>query len=91
MEWQPIETAPKGVDVNGKLGMSWMMLAIPDGEGGFHRESGMRVGDRFFAALTFYCGGPFDGKKYEFREVEVQPTHWMPLLPYPTAQEGGEG
>jgi hypothetical protein len=83
--WQPIETAPKGVEAGGKLGMAWMLLAIPDGEGGFHRESGMRVGDRFYAALTFYCGGPFDGKQYELCEVEVYPTHWMPRPAPPNA------
>jgi hypothetical protein len=88
--WRPIETAPKGAEVNGKLGVSWMMLVIPDGDGGFHTANGMRVGDKFFAALTFYRGGPFDGKQFELREVEVRPTHWMPLLEFPAlaAMEG---
>ena len=93
--WQPIETAPKGVEHNGKKAMSWMMLSWPDGEGGYHVESGMRVGDQFFAASTFYSGGPFDGKQYTLREVEVFPTHWMPRpaapgaakLPPPTVAE----
>ena len=83
--WQPIETAPKGVEHNGKKAMSWMMLSWPDGEGGYHVESGMRVGDQFFAAPTFYSGGPFDGKQYTLREVEVFPTHWMPLPAPPGA------
>lgn len=77
--WQPIETAPQGVSNGGKLGVTWMMLAVPDDEGGFNCLSGMRVGDKFYAAMTFYCGGPFDGKQFEKREVEVNPTHWMPL------------
>lgn len=79
MEWQPIETAPRGVSGRGKLSVCWMLLAIPDGDGGLHIKTGMRVGDDFFAALTFYCGGPFDGKQYCLKETKVDPTHWMPL------------
>lgn len=82
--WQPIETAPKGVERNGKKAMSWMMLAIPDDEDGFHTLNGMRVGDDFFAAHTFYCGGPFDGKQFRLKETQVHPTHWQPLPPPPT-------
>ena len=85
--WQPIETAPKGVEHNGKKAMSWMMLSWPDGEGGYHVESGMRVGDQFFAAPTFYSGGPFDGKQYTLRDVEVFPTHWMPRPAAPGSAE----
>lgn len=82
-DWQGIESAPSGVSKHGKLGVTWIMLAIPDDEDGFHAVSGMRVGDKFYAAMTFYCGGPFDGKQYEQREVEVKPTHWQPLPPAP--------
>lgn len=85
-EWKPIDTAPKGVEKNGKKGVSWMMLSYPDGEDGDHVASGMRVGDRFFALGTFCCRGPFDGKQLELREVEVNPTHWMEL-PHPPEQE----
>lgn len=83
--WEPIETAPKGVEKNGRQGVCWMMLAIPDLEDGYHTLSGMRVGDRFFAGLTFYTGGQFDGKQFSIRESEVSPTHWMPL---PAAPQG---
>lgn len=80
MEWQPIETAPRGTPrVTGAKGYSWMLLAIPDDEGGFHCVNGMRCGDSFYAALTFHCGGPWDGKQVHLREIEVSPTHWMPL------------
>lgn len=90
--WQPIGTAPSGVSRNGKLGVCWMMLAIPHDDGGYNCVSGMRVGDKFFACLTFYCGGPFDGKQYVQREVEVLPTHWMPPPEPPAALlPAGEG
>jgi hypothetical protein len=83
--WQPIETAPKGKPrKEGAKGVCWMLLAIPDDEGGFHIETGMRCGDDFYACLTFYIGGPWDGKQYKAREVKVHPTHWMPL-PAPPA------
>lgn len=90
-EWQPIETAPNGVAINGEPGVCWMMLAIPDGEGSYIRQNGMRIGDRFFAALTFYCGGKFEGKQFELRESEVKPTHWMPLPepPIDAMRDGG--
>lgn len=79
-KWQPIETAPKGVPRReGALGVCWMMLAFPDDDSSYHRLSGMRVGDKFYAAPTFYCGGPWDGKQYHLREEEVHPTHWMPM------------
>jgi len=78
-KWQPIETAPSGVARDGKKPMAWMLLAWPDGEGGYNSGSGMRAGDQFFAAATFYTGGPFDGKQFTMREIEVSPTHWMPM------------
>ncbi|MEM1150255.1 MAG: hypothetical protein AAGI03_06820 [Pseudomonadota bacterium] len=82
--WQLIETAPKGVERNGKRGVTWLMLAYPDDDGEMNVANGMRVGDRFYVAATFYCGGPFDGKQYKLSEYEVQPTHWAPL-PAPPA------
>ncbi|GEM_PF-6723386 len=67
--WQPIETAPKGAH-----GYAWMMLMWGD-EDDPNTGVGMRWGDRFFAAPTFYALGK--EKQYEFREIEVFPTHWM--------------
>lgn len=69
--WRPIETAPKGA-----RGYAWMMLAW-GAEDDPHVAAGMRCGDKFFAAATFYCLG--QEKQYEMREIEVHPTHWMPL------------
>lgn len=87
-EWQPIETAPKGA-----RGIAWMMLAYgPEGDQSV--SVGLRFNDQFFAAGTFYNGGPFDGRQFNFREHEVAPTHWMPLHAAPILQskrtEAGE-
>lgn len=83
MTWQPIDTAPKGVSRHGKSSVRWMLLAWPDEEGGFNTGHGMRVNDTFYSCGTFYTGGPFDGKQFSFREMEVSPTHWMPPLDAP--------
>ena len=74
-DWQPIDTAPKGAK-----GYCWMNLAWGS-EGDQSTGIGMRWGDRFFVAATFHCLG--QEKRFEFREIEVSPTHWMPLLPPP--------
>lgn len=86
-EWQPIETAPKGKTRPGRSSVCWLMLAWPDSdeEGGFLTGSGMRINDKFYASATFYTGGPLDGKQYTLKELEVQPTHWMPLPEAPIA------
>lgn len=80
-EWRPIGTAPKGAN-----GYCWMNLAWGP-EGDKSTGVGMRWGDRFFAAGTFHCLG--QEKRYEFREIEVKPTHWMPLSRAPE-YEGDE-
>jgi hypothetical protein len=80
--WQPIETAPLGAK-----GYCWMNLAWGP-EGDVSTGVGMRWGDRFFAAGSFYCLG--QEKRYEFREIEVKPTHWMPLPAAPAAASNGE-
>jgi hypothetical protein len=80
--WQPIETAPRGAK-----GYCWMNLAWGP-EGDLSTGVGMRWGDRFFAAASFYCLGR--EKKYEFREVEVRPSYWMPLLSAPAQSTNGE-
>lgn len=69
-DWMPIESAPTGAQ-----GYCWMLLAWgsdDDKKTGF----GMRVHDKFFASGVFYRAGC--ERRYEIREVEVSPTHWMP-------------
>jgi hypothetical protein len=83
MGWQPIETAPTGA-----TGYCWMNLAWGPADD-VSTGVGMRWGDRFFAAGSFYCLG--QEKRYEFREIEVQPTHWMPLPESPTAARPASG
>jgi len=80
MDWQPIETAPEGVPrIAGAAKVCWMLLAWPDGEGDFHTGHGMRVNDKFYSTAIFYCGGTYDGKQYEYLELEVFPTNWAPI------------
>lgn len=75
-EWQTIDTAPKGAK-----GYSWMLLAWgPDEDK--NTGWGMRWNDQFFSAPSFYCMG--QERKYQQREIEIYPTHWMPLPPPPT-------
>lgn len=69
--WRPIETAPTGA-----RGYTWMMLAWGSDDDK-NTGAGMRCGDKFFAAGTFHCLGR--EKRFEFREIEVKPTHWMPM------------
>jgi hypothetical protein len=75
--WQPIETAPVGKNPDGT---TWCLLVYgPDGDQSVGH--GFRWRDKWVAAGTFYRLG--QERKYELREVEVQPTHWMhtPELP----------
>ena len=72
-KWQSIETAPKGAK-----GIAWMLLAYgPEDDRSV--SIGLRFHNTFFAAGTFYRGGPFDERQFELRECEVDPTHWMPV------------
>jgi hypothetical protein len=78
-QWQPIDSAPKGAN-----GLAWMLLAY----GPADEQTvgvGMRFHDQFFAASTFYKGGPAGERQYIFRENEVHPSHWMPLPAPPRA------
>lgn len=75
--WSPIETAPKG-----EKGCSWMLLAWgpeEDKSTGY----GMNVDGKFYASATFYCLG--QDRLCQMREIEVNPTHWMPLPAAPEA------
>ena len=77
--WQPIETAPKGVNGISFMGLAWG----PDDDRS--TGAGMQIDGKFYAAGTFFCAGSKE-KPFEIRECEVKPTHWMPLPPAP--QEG---
>lgn len=70
-EWQPIETAPKGAN-----GYAWMFLAWGPEEDK-STGKGMWCVDRFIACATFHAMGKTPA--FEFRQIEVSPTHWMPL------------
>lgn len=78
-QWHPIETAPAGA-----TGYAWMMLAWGP-EDDQNTGVGMRDGDKFYASATFYRLGR--EKQYEFREIEVRPTHWMPLPASPQPKD----
>lgn len=80
--WRTMESAPKGVG-----GYNWMLLLHGDRDDPT-MSVGMRYGDRYFAASTFYVGGPANQRQYAFREVEIVPFGWMPLPAAPTAQGG---
>lgn len=70
-EWMPIETAPKGAN-----GYAWMLLAWgPEDDKSVSK--GMWCVDRFIAYGTFYAIGKTPA--FECRQIEVKPTHWMPL------------
>ncbi|KRG49312.1 DUF551 domain-containing protein [Stenotrophomonas beteli] len=78
-QWQPIETAPVGKNADG---VTWLFLAWgPEGDQSV--GEGFRWRDKWFAGATFYCAG--QERKYEIRETEISPTHWMPLPSVPEA------
>ncbi len=78
--WQPIETAPTG-----KKGIAFMRLAW--GHDSDKRiGDGVRIGDTFYASGVFFCAGGV--KPIEIREVQVNPTHWMPLPAAPVSEQG---
>ncbi|MFL7901507.1 DUF551 domain-containing protein [Azospirillum argentinense] len=77
--WQPIDTAPKGAK-----GYAWMQLAWgPDEDKA--TGDGMYANGKFYAVATFYCAG--QSRQYQMREIEVSPTHWMPLPSAPAPRE----
>lgn len=68
-EWQSIETAPKGVN-----DICFMRLAWPNGNE-WSTADGLYYHGKFYAASAFYNIN--SDRKYQFREHEVNPTHWM--------------
>ena len=82
--WRPIDTAPIGAK-----GTSWMMLAYgPEGDQSV--SVGMKFHDKYYAASTFYVGGPHDSRQFRFQEHEVFPTHWKHLPAAPSASIEGD-
>lgn len=72
LDWQPIETAPA---VKGKY--FFCMLAWgPDDDK--TTACGFRWNGRWFAAPHFYNNAPFGECQNEMRQIEVEPTHWLP-------------
>jgi len=80
--WLPISSAPKGAK-----GYSWMRLAWGPEDDKCTGE-GMRFGDKFYVAASFYCLN--QEKQYQFREIEVTPTHWMPKAAAPSPTQAIE-
>ncbi len=82
--WLPIETAP---EVKGEC----LFCEIAWGpEGDQSVGNGMRWQGRWFAAGTFHALG--QERRYEFREIEVKPTHWRrgPDAPALTGNAGDQ-
>lgn len=77
-EWQPIETAPTGNNPDGAI---FLMLAWGS-DGDKSTGIGMRWRDKWFSAAVFFCLN--QDRKYEFRETEIQPTHWRTIPPLPS-------
>ena len=79
--WRPIDSAPKDKEIlvfNGENAFPAMWREPEE-----YRDYGEEGG---------WCEARYDhgGMLYEGVDVvEKQPTHWMPLPPAPTAQEGG--
>ncbi|MGQ8632313.1 hypothetical protein ACUTJJ_12630 [Agrobacterium sp. DKPNP3] len=80
--WQDISTAPKVKENYFFCRLAWG----PEND----RSTGdeFRWNGRWFAVGTFYKGKRFDECQYEMRQIEVQPSHWMPLAAAPAKQEG---
>lgn len=78
--WKDISTAPTG-----KNGIAFMRLAWgPDEDKA--TGDGMRIGDKFYAIAAFHSINSPE-KAYEFRELEVQPTHYMTNKPFASAPQ----
>ena len=75
--WFPIETAP---EVKGDFLFCRLAWGPEDDK---CTGDGFRWRGRWFAAAPFYAMGK--ERRFEFRELEVTPTHWMEKHPAPIA------
>lgn len=74
--WKPIETAPEPKGDFFFCHLAWG----PDDDKS--TGDGFRWNGRWFAAGVFHRIG--QERRFEIREIEVRPTHWMPLPAAPT-------
>ena len=74
-EWKPIASAPENEGRPLFCELCWG----PEGDQSV--GTGFRHNGKWYAAGLFYCLG--QEKRYELREVEVQPTHWKPQSDLP--------
>ncbi|AZS78811.1 hypothetical protein ELS24_10365 [Achromobacter spanius] len=74
-EWKPIASAPENEGRPLFCELCWG----PEGDQSV--GTGFRHNEKWYAAGLFYCLG--QEKRYELREVEVQPTHWKPQSDLP--------
>ena len=74
-EWKPIASAPENEGRPLFCELCWG----PEGDQSV--GTGFRHNGKWYAAGLFYCVG--QEKRYELREVEVQPTHWKPQSDLP--------
>lgn len=82
-QWKPIESVP---DNNGRP-MFCLLAFGPEGDQSVGQ--GFRVNGKWYVGATFYCLG--QEKRYEIREIEVQPTHWQPRPAVPCLTCNGQG
>lgn len=73
MEWLTIDKAP---EVEGKYFFCHLAWGPEEDRS---TGNGFRWNGRWFAAATFYKGGPYDQCQLQIRQIEVTPSHFMEL------------
>ena len=73
MEWQPIETAP-----NDKiLILGFFYNGYEEYAQNEHADCFIQLGKLYHGAASVICGAP--SNHYVSLNIDVNPTHWMPL------------
>jgi len=80
--WQTIETAPKSDGKYFFCDLAWG----PEEDKTTAR--GFRWNEKWFACPVFYRSASSVECQVEMRQIEVIPTHWIPLPPAPQQKEG---